>query len=121
MTTFGEMLKKYRLAAGLSLRDFCETNGYDAGNYSKLERGKFAPPDHSKVESYAVALGLSQGGDEWISLFDSAAAERGRIPNDIMSDSELVEKLPVFFRTLRSEKQTGNIDLDSLADVVRKN
>jgi transcriptional regulator with XRE-family HTH domain len=120
MTTFGEMLKEFRLAAGLSLREFCDLNGFDAGNYSKLERGKFPPPDHSKVESYARAMGLPEGGEQWISLFDAASAERGRIPFDIMEDSSLVEKLPVFFRTIRSEKKAGSIDLDSLAETIRK-
>ncbi len=120
MSTFGETLKEYRLAAGMSLREFCETNGFDAGNYSKLERSKFPPPDHTKIESYANAIGLVLGSAQWISLFDAAAAERGRIPNDIMEDAELVEKLPVFFRTIRSEKQICNVDLDALADTIRK-
>ncbi len=121
MSRFGELLKAYRLEAGLSLRKFCSENGFDAGNYSKLERGKFAPPENEdRVRVYAKALGLAPGSDEWMTLFDAAAAERGRIPNDIMSDEEVVDKLPVLFRTIRSEQQAGNIDLEDLIERIKR-
>ena len=121
MARFGELLKQYRLDAGLSLREFCARNGFDAGNHSKLERGKFAPPESdSRLEIYANALGLRPGSDAWMSLFDAAAAERGRIPQDIMSDQEVVDRLPVLFRTIRSEQQSGKIDLDELIERIKQ-
>jgi hypothetical protein len=36
--SFGELVKKYRLAQDKSLRRFCEEHDYDPGNQSKLER-----------------------------------------------------------------------------------
>ncbi len=121
MPRFGELLKAFRLEAGLSLREFCARNGFDAGNYSKLERGRFAPPEtEDRVRLYAEALGLSPGSDEWMALFDAAAAGRGRIPDDIMSDEEVVDKLPVLFRTIRSEQQSGSIDLDDLIERIKR-
>ncbi len=42
---FSSMLKRIRLERGLTLREFCLKNGFDPGNYSKLERGLFPPPE----------------------------------------------------------------------------
>lgn len=121
MAGFGELLKEYRLAGGWSLREFCGKNGFDAGNYSKLERGRFPAPDSDeRVEVYAAALELKQGGDQWFALFDAAAAERGRLPADLFTDAETIEKLPALFRTIRSEQQSGGIDLDELVERIRR-
>ncbi|MEX0866675.1 MAG: helix-turn-helix transcriptional regulator [Pirellulales bacterium] len=120
MSRFGDLIKEYRLEAGLSLREFCAQNGLDAGNHSKLERGRFAPPEgDERIRVYAKALGLTPGDDKYMALFDAAAAERGRIPSDIMSDAEVVNKLPLLFRTIRSEQQSGSIDLDKLIERIK--
>ncbi len=50
---------------------------------------------------------------------DLAAAEQGRIPNDILDDEELVAKLPALFRTLRGQPVSDN-DLRALIDKIRK-
>lgn len=121
MTRFGELLKEYRLSGGWSLREFCSENGFDAGNYSKLERGRFPAPDSDeRVEAYAKALGLKEGSDRWFSLFDAAAAERGRLPRDLLNDAEAIDKLPALFRTIRSEQRSGGIDLDELVKRIRR-
>jgi transcriptional regulator with XRE-family HTH domain len=117
---FSAMLKKLRLEKGLTLREFCLSNKIDPGNYSKLERGLFPPPESSeKIEQYALALGLKPGSDGWIELFDLAAAERGQIPNDIMSDEEVVARLPVLFRTMRG-KPFSSDKLNKLIKKIRK-
>lgn len=117
---FSAMLKKLRLEKGLTLREFCLSNKIDPGNYSKLERGLFPPPESSeKLEQYAQALGLKPGSGEWIELFDLAAAERGRIPNDIMSDEEVVARLPVLFRTMRG-KPFSSEKLNKLIKRIRR-
>jgi transcriptional regulator with XRE-family HTH domain len=117
---FSAMLKKLRLEKGLTLREFCLSNKIDPGNYSKLERGLFAPPESSeKLEQYAKALGLKPGSSEWIELFDLASAERGQIPNDIMSDEEVVDRLPVLFRTMRG-KPFSSEKLNKLIKKIRR-
>jgi transcriptional regulator with XRE-family HTH domain len=117
---FSAMLKRVRLESGLTLREFCLQNGFDPGNYSRLERGLFPPPEsHEVLERYAVALGVKPGSDQWLELFDLAAAERGRIPDDIMSDQAVVDKLPVFFRTMRG-KPLSPEQLDQLVDRTRR-
>ena len=101
------------------MRDFCLENGIDPGNYSRLERGMFPPPQKEELlERYAVALGLARGSDEWIEFFDTAAACRGQLPRDLCED-ELLEKLPVLFRTLRGSPVPSG-DLDELIKKIRK-
>jgi len=64
---FAAMLKRIRLEQGLTLREFCLKNGFDPGNYSRLERGLFPPPEsHELLERYAFALGLKPGSDQWL-------------------------------------------------------
>jgi transcriptional regulator with XRE-family HTH domain len=116
-TRFGDLLKRLRKDRGKTLREFCIENGLDPGNYSRLERGMYPPPQN--VEKYAQALGLKEGSAEWLELFDVASAERGQIPADIMSDAEVVDKLPVVFRTLRA-KQISPEDLDDLVERIRR-
>jgi len=117
MARFGDLLKRLRKDRGKTLREFCIANGLDPGNYSRLERGMYPPPQN--VEKYAIAMGLKEGSSEWIELFDTAAAERGQIPADIMCDAEVVDKLPVVFRTLRA-KQISPEDLDDLVERIRR-
>jgi len=117
---FSAKLKELRINMGMTLREFCIRNKIDPGNYSKLERGHFLPPEsHDLLEKYATALGLELGSGEWLELFDLAAAERGRIPEDIMSHKDVVDKLPVLFRTMRG-KPLSSEQLDQLIEQVRR-
>ena len=117
MGKFGEFFRAMRAKRRLSLREFCLANGFDPGNLSRLERGLLPPPEsREKLETYAKALRLKKGSDEWYTFFDLAAAERGRIPEDVLSDGELVSKLPVLFRTLRGQR----VDDEALDDLVER-
>lgn len=117
---FGALIKQLRIESGVTLREFCGEHGFDAGNYSRLERGVFRPPqDRGKLEKYATALGLRPGDDEWLEFFDTASASRGEIPADLLSDEEVVKKLPVLFRTLRC-KPVSSDRLDAIVDQIRK-
>jgi transcriptional regulator with XRE-family HTH domain len=116
---FSEMLKRLRIEKGITLREFCLSNGFDPGNYSRLERGLYPPPSPSLLEKYAAALVVLRGSDAWLELFDLAAACRGEIPSDLMADARVVEKLPVLFRTMRA-KQVSPEQLDALIDEIRR-
>ena len=50
-------------------------------------------------------------------FFDLAAAEKGRIPEDLQTE-EVLDKLPILFRTLRGQKVPDD-KLDELVDLVR--
>jgi transcriptional regulator with XRE-family HTH domain len=117
---FSRLLRQHRTELGLTLREFCFKHKFDPGNYSRLERGLFPPPEsHENLERYATALGLTPGSDAWLEFFDVAAAQRGRIPDDLMADAEVVEKLPVFFRTMRGTPLSPE-QLDELIEKVRR-
>ncbi len=119
-TEFGAYFRELRARLGLPLRQFCIANRYDAGNISKLERGGLAAPSSDeKLRGYARALKLKKGTDEWQRFFDLAAVSRREIPEDIMSDEELVKRLPLVFRTLRGQK-VGDAQLDALVEKIRK-
>ncbi|TLD68723.1 hypothetical protein FEM03_21310 [Phragmitibacter flavus] len=95
------MLKK------ISLRSFSIAAQADPGNISRIERGLLPPPhDRAILERYATALGLIEGDDAWLRFFDHAAADRGKIPSDLMNEDSIVKFLPAFFRTLRGKKPT---------------
>ena len=119
-TRFGEFFKRRRIALGETLRQFCHKNGLDPGNISRLERGLLPPPQGREVlASYAKHLKLKKGSDEWYEFFDLAAAGAGRIPPSILDDEELVEKLPILFRTLRGQRVSDE-QLDELVRKIRK-
>ncbi len=118
--SFGEYFKACRIKTGVTLRAFCEEHVLDPGNMSRLERGVQPPPQsEAKLAKHANALRLRCGSDEWYEFFDLAAAERGRIPKDVLSDKEVVDKLPVVFRTLRAKKVSRK-HLDDLVKMIRK-
>jgi transcriptional regulator with XRE-family HTH domain len=118
--SFGANFKELRIASGQTLRAFCAAHGFNPGNISKLERGRLGPPEsNDKLTDYARALGLRKGSPEWFEFFDRAAAERGRFPDDLLSDTELLGRLPVLFRTLRGAKVDSR-HLDALIERIRK-
>lgn len=119
-TAFSSFLKEKRRATNLNLREFCLAHGLDPGNYSKIETGRFAPPQKTELlEKYALALGIKKGTDDWLEFFDLAAAARGELPKDLLSDEQLVEKLPVLFRTLRG-KPLDPEKLDEFIATIRR-
>lgn len=118
--TFGEFFKEKRIGLKKTLRQFCIDNKLDPGNISRLERGAMAPPqDAGILGRYAKALGIEKGTDAWYAFFDLAAADRGIIPQDLMSDQEVVKMLPAFFRTLRGQKPTEE-EMKKLVEKIRK-
>jgi transcriptional regulator with XRE-family HTH domain len=119
-TLFGEFFKKKRIELRKTLRQFCIENNLDPGNISKLERGILPPPtSQEKLEHYARCLKIKKGSDEWYEFFDLAHASAGRIPEEIVSDENLLSKLPLVFRTLRGQKLTRE-QLNELAKRLKE-
>lgn len=117
--TFGEFVKRKRLETGQSLRAFCISNRCDFSNWSKMERGRLAPPLGEKLDAYAKLLRIKKGSADYYTLGDLAAAERGRVPPDL-TEKEIAAKLPVFFRTLRDSAKGGGDDVDAMIDELKK-
>lgn len=118
---FCQFFKELRFRKQITLRDFCRQSGADPANISRMERGMMPPPKSDEIlQRYAATLGIEKGSDDWYSFFDLAMTSAGMIPKDILSDKELVRKLPLFFRTLRGDKPTKD-EMKRLAEELRKN
>lgn len=118
--SFGDFLKNLRKEKRITLREFCLKASADPANISRIERGAMPPPqDPDILERYAKALDIKVGSDDWYAFLDLAAASRGIIPKDLMSDQEVVSMLPAFFRTLRGQKPTEE-EMRKLAAKIKK-
>ena len=117
---FEEFIKERRIAKGISLREFCKRIEIDASNWSKFERGLLSPPqDEEKLKKIAHVLDIKIGSPSWKEMKDKANIDAGIIPEDILSDEKVLNSLPIFFRTIRSEKPTPE-ELDKLINMIRK-
>ncbi len=118
MKTFGEYIKNLRIQKELTLREFCRKVDLDPSNWSKTERGINPPPKSQYVlNTIAEILGLNLNSEEYKTLIDLAAISH--IPTELISDNDILEKLPVFFRTVRGEAPTKK-ELDDLINLIKK-
>jgi transcriptional regulator with XRE-family HTH domain len=116
-TLFGDFFKSKRIERGFTLREFCKTYDLDPGNISKMERGLLEPPNsREKLEEYANYLRLKKGSSDWYELFDKAAACKGKIPEEFLDNTEIINSLPIIFRTFRSKK----ISKEVVKDLIEK-
>jgi transcriptional regulator with XRE-family HTH domain len=116
---FGELLQRRRAALRLSLRECAVRSGIDAGNLSRIERGRVAPPQDLEILARLVdALELT-GTPEAQELMDIAATQNGRIPRDILSNEEVMSALPVLLRTVNN-KQLDGARIEKLVNLIKK-
>jgi transcriptional regulator with XRE-family HTH domain len=117
---FGEYVKNKRVEKELTLREFCRRLEEDASNWSKIERGVMGPPqDTGKLKKIAAILDIAEGTAEWDQFLDQARVGAGIIPDYIMSDKEVVDVLPVFFRTVGSVKPTKE-ELEEFIETLKR-
>ncbi|MBN1348523.1 helix-turn-helix transcriptional regulator [candidate division KSB1 bacterium] len=118
MNTFGEFIKQIRLQKKIALREFCRRTNIDPSNWSKIERRALQPPKSKSVlTEIAIALSIRQSSEDWYTLMDLAAISH--IPKELIQNELIVEKLPVFFRTLRGQKPTRE-ELENLIKLIRE-
>lgn len=109
---FGELLREHRRRIGVTLRAFAADAGLDPAYISRIERGVIPPPkDASKAAALAATLGLTDGSAEWTALMDAAALDAGRLPEDMANNADLLDKMPLLFRTARGQ----TLDREELA------
>ena len=115
---FGKDLKDLRIKKELGLRQVCKLTDYDPSNWSKIERGKISPPSDARtLTKWARILGISK--KERLQQFvDQARIAQGIIPNDLMTQEQIVKLLPAFFRTLRNKKPTKE-EIDKLIELIK--
>ena len=104
METFGNFIKKTRIEKRITLRNFCLQAGVDPSNWSKIERGILNPPKSKLIlKQVARVFDFKEGSEDYNNLFDLAIISF--VPREI-ADEEVLNKLPVFFRTIRGEAPT---------------
>jgi len=117
MERFGTYISNLRISKGLTLREFCRRSGFDPSNWSKIERSLLPPPRSKKViEMVLGTIGVENGSDDYNTLLDLALLES--IPEDFVSEREILRELPVFFRTARGETPSEE-DLQKLIDFLK--
>ncbi len=115
-TTFANFIRKLRIEAGYSLREFCRAINADASNWSKIERGLLKPPQTKKaLEEIAAVVKLEPDTEPYKHLFDLAAIAT---ISDELVEGEIIDQLPIFFRTVRSEKPSET-DLNKLVTKIK--
>ena len=115
-SSFAYFIHQKRIAEGLTLREFCRGIGFDASNWSKIERGLKKPPQSkSFLDGIAEALKIEMGSEEYKEMFDLAALSS--IPEGFI-ETEVLEQLPVFFRTVRGDKPS-EVELDKLLTKIK--
>jgi transcriptional regulator with XRE-family HTH domain len=118
--SFGDLVKDLRIAQEKTLRQFCLDHGHDPSNWSKIERNINPPPqDEKTLARWAKQLGLKSETTEWKNFMDLADIARGEIPKHVLTDEQLLKKLPVFFRSIRGAELTEK-QLDELIQKVRE-
>lgn len=116
---FGKILYDFRIKKELTLREMCRKINYDPSNFSKIERGKIAPPSDKKtLELWAKTLGLKRDGKEFKEFIYQANVAQGVIPLEIMEEKELVAALPAFFRTLKNRKPNKK-EIDNMINLIK--
>jgi transcriptional regulator with XRE-family HTH domain len=112
--SFADFIRDKRVSAGLTLREFCRIINFDASNWSKVERGLSTPPQSRNVlENISDVLKIEKDSEEYKELFDLAAL--ASIPEGLI-ESEIIQQLPAFFRTVRGEKPTE----EELRNLIKK-
>ena len=115
---FGQLVKDLRIAQKKTLRQFCQENGLDPSNWSKIERNINMPPrDEVTLAKWAKMLGLKPDTEAWKDFIYQAEISRGNIPREVMSDEKLLMQLPVFLRTIRGAELTEKQLEDFIAKV----
>ena len=98
--TFGNVLREYRRAAGISQRELAQKADLDFSYISKIENGKVDPPSEEKIKIMASQLGVE--AEVLLGLAGKISSEQIR---------KAVESNPdvgVLLRKLQSRKLTSD-------------
>lgn len=113
---FGEYFYSLRVKSGLTLRKFAEKIEEDPAYISRLERGKVrAPKSHEKLGFFATELGLRKNTKQFDKFIQLAEISNRSYGVDSVKDERILEKLPVFLRTLDNK----GLDESKLDDLIK--
>lgn len=107
--TFGQVLRKSRLAKKFSLRKFAEMVGISPTYLSQVEQANVDPPTAERVQRMAEVLG--ENADEWIAL-------AGRVPGDVPG---IIHKQPTEMpKLMREASGLSPKQMQELMDQLRR-
>lgn len=116
MKHFNQFVHEKRMERELSLREFCKLAALDPSNWSKIERGLVKQGQSPEIlDRISNVLNLDEKERE--TLKDLAIIDY--IPTQLLTESKIVESLPIFFRTVRGDKPNEN-DLNLLLQLIQK-
>jgi transcriptional regulator with XRE-family HTH domain len=117
---FGTFLKQNRKKLGVSLRQYCRDNNFDAGYISRIENNLLpAPTKENLVKKLALSVNIEKDSPDWTNFFDLAALSRNQIPDDIIeNNTDMVKFLPAFFRSIRKKNVTKG-DIKDLIKLIK--
>ncbi len=115
---FGELVQGRRAEIRLTLRDCAVRAGMDAGNLSRLERGRVAPPQDPEILARLIEALELTGSLRAQELMDLGAMQNGRIPRDILSNEEVMSALPILLRTVNN-RQLDGAQVDKLIELIK--
>lgn len=98
-TTFGEYLRKLRLARGITMRGMAAELGYSPSYYGDVERGRKAPFTKDTIDEIKRILRLS--GSQYIELLDLAGEWKDKIAPDLTEYIQNTERARIALRTAR--------------------
>lgn len=114
MRYFGDFVKELRINKCLTLRKFCNAVRVDPSNWSKIERNIIQPPRSEEIlESIVKVLDIEHESEDWFTLYELATI--ASMDKSLIKNKSIIEKLPIFFRTFRSNK----IDEEQLDDLIK--
>ena len=118
---FGQFIKECRLAIDLSLRKFCELAELDPSNWSKVERDMMPLSlDNEKLTQIAEdILHIERSSASWVRFFDLASIAKKKIPDYVYSNEEVINALPIFFRTASKDRPTEE-ELNKLIELIKR-
>ena len=115
MEHFNDFIKSKRIEKEITLRSFCRECQLDPSNWSKVENGISSPPKSKEIlDRIKKALNLSR--EEYLTMIDLAIVDS--IPVDLIND-EILNKLPIIFRTIRGEKSTRK-ELEWIYEIIKR-
>lgn len=113
---FGEYIRKKRLEMKMGLRTFAEQIGEDAGNWSRIETGRFPAPNGLRTLNLICRI-LKITDKEMV--YDLAAkSSKEKIPVDIKNQIKENEIVPILFRTIEKKHLSKN-DIKNLIKRIK--
>ena len=120
MSTFGRLIRERRRELQMTLGDFADKADIDAGNLSRIENDRVAPPQNQAVlNRICSGLGYDLDAPEAKHLRDVAAIQNGRLPHDIVENEEIMAQMPLLLRSVAKHRLNSK-EVDRLVELIRE-